>query len=99
MDALSLLRNRSRQSIPTTDGIDASAANLRAIALPEKTPRDDLSRDIAFLLAEHPSLANQYREIDLDVMTESAKVQMLAEIKADLGIQPVKTRRLEYVGD
>jgi hypothetical protein len=91
--------DRSNQSDPTTDGVESPAPLLRTIPMPEKMPKDDLGRDIAFLIAKHPSLAQRYGDVDLDAMTEATKVRMLTEIQSTLGIQPVNTRRLGYVGD
>ena len=71
---------------------------LRVIPTPTKMPKDDLGRDIAFLLASHPEVAERFDHLDLDkIMTES-KVALLAEIHGLLGIKPTRRRRLGYVG-
>jgi hypothetical protein len=69
---------------------------LREIPTPAKMPEDHLGQDLAFLLASHPELALEVG--DLDGMPAAAKVALLADLKKRLGIKPIRTRRLGYVG-
>lgn len=77
---------------------EGSPAFLRTISPVMKIPKDDLGRDIVFLLTDHPDLQNHFGMPDLGSMTVEEKAGLLASMKAKLGIQPLRSRRLPYVG-
>ena len=94
--SLTTFHRATRHHSPDVDGPPASA--VRDIPMPSRMPADELGRDIAFLLARHPELVASLGEPDLTTMSAESKSTLLAQIKARLGIRPVRRRDLGYVG-
>jgi hypothetical protein len=66
--------------------------------MPSDLPKDEIGREIALLLSEHPDIVSQFGSINPNALPLEAKAEMLTSIKSILGIQPVRGRHLGYVG-
>ncbi len=82
----------------TSVEFEAPAYALRERPQPSRLPKDDLGRDIAYLLAENADIASRFVDVDLDTLTVESKVLLLKQIKDLLGIRPTRRRHLGYVG-
>ena len=58
-------------------------------------PKDEIGREITMLVFDHP---DQFGEINTDILTLEEKVKMLDAMKMTLGILPVVSSHLSYVG-
>ena len=88
----------TRAPVNHRGGFQPPSYALREMPIHSDLPEDDLGRDIAVLIAEHPSVASQVGSFNVRSMTVDAKVEMLSRIKGLLGIKPLRRRHLGYVG-
>ena len=61
-------------------------------------PKDEIGREIALLLLEHPEIATRVGDVDLKSLSEEAQWTVLESIRDMLGIKPFRSRSLGYVG-
>jgi hypothetical protein len=71
---------------------------LRDMPAPSGLPEDEIGREIALLLWDHPDVAEQIGDVNLQELPRDAKRAMLDSIRQTLGISPIHRRRLGYVG-
>lgn len=72
---------------------------LRSTPAPSKLPNCELHRELALLLWSHPEFARPVGDADPPSLSADAKQEMIAFIKAKLGIKPLIRRDLDYVGE
>jgi hypothetical protein len=66
--------------------------------MPSDLPKDQIGREIALLLWDHPEVAEQVGNVNLRTLSLEAKREMLESVRDMLGIKPIRRRRLGYVG-
>jgi hypothetical protein len=98
MSTFTLGSTTAKNSRVATGDFVTPAYALREIPMPSSMPKDEVGRDIAFLLAKHPEIASKLGDINLDAMAPEAKIELLHQVRGRLGIQPILRRRLGYVG-
>ena len=96
--ALALKHNRTRERIVPEGGIQTPSYALRPMPVIPNPPKDDLGRDLAVLLYEHPEIRENLRVTDIASLSVSDKAQLLSQVKSALGIRPIRNRRVGYVG-
>ena len=89
---------RERKTSNAIGEFEVPSYALRGVVLPPRMPADELGREIVVLLATHPEIESAYRGLDLSRMPQDEKIALLLTLKKSLGIKPIQTRRLGFVG-
>lgn len=71
-------------------------ANLPEI---DSLPPGSVDRELAIFLHEHPDLRVSLKTEGWRNLSTEAKHLLIAKVRASLGIKPLKTRILPYVGE
>ncbi len=75
---------------PVTGGLDDISRFLVDLPEPAMDTDDELVREILTLFALHPEMQSRYSEMDLRAMDDATRHVMLEQIRASLGIPPLR---------
>jgi len=99
MGAFTLSRDATSTPAPLSEtGAVASARLSHLRPFPKRLPKDPIGRDITILLFSHPELTAEFGNIRLKSLSADEKAELLIRLRERLGIKPIKSRRLPYVG-
>jgi hypothetical protein len=86
--------SKKKNSTPVIGGCNIPTLLLDSPDQIGAPPDDDLGRQVFWLLNSHPEIDLQFRDQDLNAMDDATKQQLLSDINAVLGIQPLRTTSL-----